>query len=378
LLRELLAEDGVIFISIDDNEQHRLRMLLDEIFGESNFIACLPTVMNLKGNNDEFGFAGSHEYVLSWAKDKDRVKVGEFHLDDEELGTWLEDDHGYYKEGATLKSTGVNAPRSKRPNLFYPIFVGKNDHVVVTEDDAAPAGSYEKVLPITDGEEMSWRWGKEKVNGEPHNLIVKRGETGISLRKKQRPSIGEMPTRKPKTVFYKPEYSSGTGTAELKAIFNSKVFNNPKPVQLLKDLIGLVTKSDSIVLDSFAGSGTTAHAVLELNKEDGGARKFILVECEDYADTVTARRVRRVIKGVPSARNENLKKGFGGAFAFCKLGAELNIENMLRGKNLPDYDVLARHPSINCSDSATNHAPERVSRQGAGCVLRLLPRLEEV
>ena len=118
LLKELLADDGVIFISIDDNEAHNLRLLMAEIFDESNFIACLPTVMNLKGNNDEFGFAGTHEYTFCWAKDKKITQVGEFELDEEEmLNLWLEDDYGYYKRGANLKSTGQNAPRNRRPKF---------------------------------------------------------------------------------------------------------------------------------------------------------------------------------------------------------------------------------------------------------------------
>jgi len=114
---------------------------------------------------------------------------------------------------------------------------------------------------------------------------------------------------------------------------------------LPKFLINSVLKGDknAIVLDSFAGSGTTAQAVLDLNKEDGGDRKFILVECEDYADKITAERVRRVIKGVPKAKEEKLRKGLGGSFAYCSLGKEINTENLLLGKNLPDYKQLAEY-----------------------------------
>ena len=97
------------------------------------------------------------------------------------------------------------------------------------------------------------------------------------------------------------------------------------------------------MLDSFAGSGTTAHAVLALNKEDGGSRKFILVECEDYANKITAERVRRVIKGVRNARDEELKKGLGGSFTYCALGQEINVETLLKGDRLPDFATLARY-----------------------------------
>ena len=190
---------------------------------------------------------------------------------------------------------------------------------------------------------MSWRWSKRKVSTETYNIIVERTDSGINLFKKQRPSIGDLPTQKPKSLFYKPEYSSGNGTAVLKQIFGSKVFNNSKPVQLLKDLIFLSTKQNDIILDSFAGSGTTAHAVLSLNKEDGGNRKFILIECEDYADTITAERVRRVINGVPNAGAASLREGLGGSFTYSTLGEPMEIEGMLTGEALPSYESLAAH-----------------------------------
>ena len=293
LTREILLPDGLIFISIDDNEQHHLRMLMDETFGRTNFIACLPTVMNLKGNNDEFGFAGTHEYTFAWAKNKDSAYIGEFALEDEDLEPWLEDEYGYYKKGAGLKSTGVNAPRSKRPNLYYPIFVNERNELTVTQ--SAETENYEKILPITNGEEMSWRWSKRKVSAETHDIIIEKTDSGINLIKKQRPSLGDLPTQKPKSLFYKPEYSSGNGTAVLKQIFGSKVFNNPKPIQLLKDLIFLSAKQNGVILDFFAGSGTTAHATINLNRQDNGKRKYILIEMGDHFDTVLKPRVMKAI-----------------------------------------------------------------------------------
>ena len=112
---------------------------------------------------------------------------------------------------------------------------------------------------------------------------------------------------------------------------------------MLKELLQAATGQNDIVLDSFAGSGTTAHAVLDLNKEDGGNRRFILVEQEDYANTITAERVRRVIKGVPTAKNENLKQGLGGTFTYFELGPTIEMESILRGNNLPDYEEFARY-----------------------------------
>ncbi len=322
LLHQLLRDDGVIFISIDDNEMHHLHALMNEIFYEPNFIACLPTVMNLKGNNDEFGFAGTHEYTLCWAKNKELAQIGEFELDEEEvLDLWLEDDYGYYKKGAGLKSTGQNAPRTKRPNLYYPIFVGPQNELTVIEN--SETSNYEKILPITDGEEMSWRWGKQKVTAEPHNLMVERTDSGITIFKKQRPTLGDLPTKKPKSLLYKPEYSSGNGTRVLRQIFGSKVFDNPKPVRLLQDLVGLCTKQDDIILDSFAGSGTTGHAVLEQNREDGGNRRFILVEVDPkIAREITAVRLERVSEGYTFEQRGRLQHVYGirGNFSYYHVG----------------------------------------------------------
>ncbi len=358
LLRELLAEDGVIFISIDDNEQHRLRMVMDEIFGARNFVATLPTVMNLKGNQDQFAFAGTHEYTTVYANDREKLVLDEFKLSDDELGKWHEDERGFFKQGANLKATGQNAPREKRPYLFFPIYIRKQENGFTVSTNRKAGDT--KILPITDNQEMSWRWSKEKFEHEPYNLIVQKTTGGYAVYKKQRPEIGDLPSSKPKTLFYKPEYSSGNGTAQLKRIFgDGRVFANPKPLALIKDIIALAIPDRSgIVLDSFAGSGTTAHAVLALNKEDGGNRKFILVECEDYAHKITAERVRRVIKGVKNAKDENLKNGLGGTFTYCTLGDEISVEKMLTGKHLPDYETFSRHLVY----IATGKSPDKIRK----------------
>ncbi len=133
-------------------------------------------------------------------------------------------------------------------------------------------------------------------------------------------------------------------TKTLTQIFSKKdVFENSKPFELVRYLMPYCIDRDSIILDSFAGSGTTAHAVLALNQEDGGNRKFILIECEDYADTITAERVRRVIRGVPTAKDSALKNGLGGRFTYCTLGGDMDIENILSGEHLPDYNALSQY-----------------------------------
>ena len=134
--------------------------------------------------------------------------------------------------------------------------------------------------------------------------------------------------------------STQLATETVKSIMRGNVFNSPKVVGLIQRIILLSTGPNDIILDSFAGSGTTAHAVLSLNKEDGGNRKFILVECQDYADTITAERVRRVINGIPDT-NDEISEGLGGSFTYCTLDEPIKVETILSGETLPPYSDLA-------------------------------------
>ena len=328
LARDLLREDGVIFISIDDNEQANLKMVCDEIFGEENFVGELPTIMNLKGNNDEFGFSGTHEFTIVYAREKNFLELNNFPINEEELEDWEEDEFGKYKRGANLKSTGTNAPREKRPNLFFPIYIDDNDDIFVTEDNNKPQkfnGNLITLYPITDEQEMSWRWSKSKFKNELENIIVSRSKN-VNIYKKQRPMLGDLPSKKPKTLFYKPEYSSGNGTIQIKSLFNKKLFSNPKPIELLKDFIILGGNKNLIILDFFSGSATTAHAVMQLNAEDGGNRKYIMVQLPEITDEkseafkagykniaeIGKERIRRAgekIKQEIEEYNSNLKQG---------------------------------------------------------------------
>lgn len=143
---------------------------------------------------------------------------------------------------------------------------------------------------------------------------------------------------------------------------DDRVFSFPKSLEFLKRVLDQATDKDSIILDSFAGSGTTAQAVLALNKEDGGNRRFVLIECEDYANTITAERVRRVIKGVPKARDENLRKGLGGTFSYFQLGRPLEKHSLLEGDNLPSYENLAGYVFFTATGEEFN--PKKIKRKG--------------
>lgn len=318
LARQLLAENGVIVISIDDNEQANLKLLCDEVFQPQNFIACLPTIMNLKGNQDQLGFAGTHEYTLVYAKDKAKALFGTFDIDEETLEEdWEQDDLGWWKQGAGLKSTGVNAPREKRPNLFYPLYV-KPDGSEVTPEKTQ---GYDEILPVTDGREMSWRWQSSTAMQLKDDLIAKGESPNWTIYKKQRPELGDMPSKKPKSLLYKPKYSSTNGTNELKNILGDRAFDYPKPVELVHDLIKVASsKKDALVLDFFAGSGTTGQAVLALNASDGGSRQFILCTNNEQqiAESVCYPRVKSVIAGYKNSAGKAVD-GFGGSLQYLKV-----------------------------------------------------------
>lgn len=285
--KQLMTEDGVIFISIDDNEVAQLRLLLDEVFGEENFVGEIPTVMNLKGNQDNFGFAETHEYFLVYAKNKHNTSLNKFAIDEEKLlKEWKEDEYGLYKIADNLRATGENAPREKRQNLWYPIFLNENTkEFYVTNSDEPLTTNDTKILPINpEGEELSWYWSKSTFAKKRHNLILKKTTNGWQFYRKQRPEMDGIPTKKPKSVFYKPDYSTSTATTQLKKIFNKKVFKGPKPIPFISDLIAIGMNTDELILDFFAGSGTTGDAVLQLNAQDGGNRKFILVQLPEPID----------------------------------------------------------------------------------------------
>jgi len=278
IARELLRDDGVIFISIDDNEASQLKLLCDEVFGEENFIANLPTIMNLKGNNDEFGFAGTHEYILVYGKQKESAILYNISTkdNDEIKKVWDTDNIGYFKLG-TLKGGGENGTRDKRPNLFFPIYVNKYSLEFSTTENI---NYTDKIYPISnDGKELSWRWGKQKIENEKFNIHITIDKNdNFKIERKLR-AKNNIPSVKPKTLFYKPEYSSGNGVKVIKELFSDKkVFSYSKPIKLIKDLIEIAISDNDIILDFFAGSGTTAHAVMALNAEDGGNRKFITVQ----------------------------------------------------------------------------------------------------
>ncbi|MDD4276176.1 MAG: site-specific DNA-methyltransferase [Clostridia bacterium] len=360
LLKNLLRDDGVIFASIDDAEVAYLKVLMDEIFGRYNFIANLPTIMNLKGNQDQSCFAGTHEYTLVFAKDKLQIRLYNYLIDEDEvLRDWEEDEIGLYKKGATLKSTGEESARIDRPKMFYPILCKNNQAFSITEEeynklynsvnnkfndeflknicDKYVKEGYEIILPYKNENEYGrWRWGFDNFFSQFNTeIIVLKSVHGLSLYKKQRPTIGDIPTTKPKTLFYKPEYSSGNGTAQIKKLFGYNAFLYPKPEDLIKDFITIGSSPNDIVLDSFLGSGTTSAVAHKMG------RRWIGIEMGEHAYTHCKPRLDMVVDGTDQggiSKSVNWKGG--GGYKFYELAPTLIIKDKFDKEIInPEYNA---------------------------------------
>ena len=324
LLRELLADDGVIFVSIDDNEQHHLRMLMDDIFEPQNFVSSITWQKKVSPSNDAKYFSNDHEYIVVYAKDKEQWQPNRLPMSAKQEGYYKNPDND--PRGSWNSSTYTcNKTRWERPNLYYPI---TNPH---TRKDVYPK------------ETAVWAYSKEVYEQHEKEGLVYWG-ANQDAKPRFKKFLQEAKKVVPRTIWQYADVGHTQGaTQEFQAILHggASKFHTPKPSELIFRILQIATDTDSIVIDSFAGSGTTAHAVLSLNKQDGGNRKFILVECEDYAETITAERVRRVISGAPDAKDTALLQGLGGSFTYCTLGDPIETDAMLTGENLPDYSRLA-------------------------------------
>jgi adenine-specific DNA-methyltransferase len=329
LLRELLSDDGVIFISIDDNEQHRLRALMDEIFGEENFITNIIWQKKYSPQNDANYFSDMHDFMVVYAKHKN--------IGDEKAG-WIRNLLPRTEEQNARYDNPDNDSRGvwKSSDLSVKTYSKDYDYPIKT-----PSG---RIVNPPQG--RCWVTSKDRVKEliKDNRIWFGPNGDGVPSVKKFLSEVqqGTVPT----TIWFREDVGDNQEARQsLKDIFSEVdfPFENPKPFSLIEQVLRIATDKDSIILDSFAGSGTTAHAVLDLNNEDGGNRKFILVECEDYADSITAERVRRVIRGVKGAKDEKLREGLGGSFSFFELGDAIDLKGILSGKSLPSYQELARY-----------------------------------
>ena len=277
IAKQLLKDDGVIFISIDDNEQAQLKILCDDIFGEANFVADLSVVNNLKGRNDKKYIARTNERLLMYVKSQDFSEYG-LPLDESTLAEYkYTDGSGRYRLIELRKRGGADT-QQERPKMYYPFFVNPDTGRVSLQQS-------EEFSTIThpvksNGVNGRWRWGSETAQKNIDFLVAVEVGNKYNVYEKDYYESDEGARRvKPKSVLSGAAYSTDVATKEYRAIMG-ETFISPKPVAMLKDLITYATnpKENAIILDFFAGSGTTAHALLKQNIEDGGNRKFICVQ----------------------------------------------------------------------------------------------------
>tara|TARA_R110000772_G_scaffold268705_1_gene397764 strand:- start:16429 stop:18372 length:1944 start_codon:yes stop_codon:yes gene_type:complete len=285
LARNLLSNDGVIFISIDDNEVHSLMRVCSEIFGEENFIAQLAVQLNPRGRHLDKFVAKTHESILIFVKDamnenaiygieKEGRMVDEYNREDE---------RGKYRL-LGLRNRNQSFNPTTRPKLYYPLFVNPKDgSVSLIRDDTFT----DEVWPdAPDGTKTCWTWGKEKVTNE--SILLTAEKTADEWRIYRKDYLvgadGELAKTLVKSVWMAKEITNDQGRKVIKDLFGSAVMDFPKSTELLKTLIQIGTNGKDLVLDFFAGSATTAHAVINQNAEDGGHRKFIMVQLPEPCD----------------------------------------------------------------------------------------------
>jgi len=297
LLHRLLAKDGVIFISIDDNEQANLRLICDEIFGSGNFVTNIIWRSSDSSNNDSKQFSTDYNHTLLYSK-----KIG---WESNRLER-IEENNAHYK----------NPDSDPNGDWFSGNVSSPNPRINLTFDIISPNGNI--IKPPKNG----WRWRKERIDEmiERKEIIFSDDQTRIVKKTYLKDQSGIIPSN----IWWDIDDTGHNRNAkyELIKIFDelktSDIFKTPKPTKFIEKVLKISCSKNAIILDSFAGSGTTAHATLKLNAQDGGNRRFILIEMEDYADTITAERVRRVMSGYGEGNKQ--VPGLGGSFAYYTVG----------------------------------------------------------
>ena len=303
LAKQLLSDEGAIFCSIDDKNQAYVKCLFDDILGECNFISNSIVISN-RGGRDYGGIAKQHEYLIIYAK---CIYECELNLIEDEKKQFQYQDEISGFNLMELRNRNVKFNQQNRPNLFYPFYIdpkSKDQNGLFKIGLEKTEQFSVEVLPaISQGIQTVWRWGKEEKS---------RGNLNVEIFGKEKQNGGYMIVQKyrktakmQRSVWDEKEFVNERGTEALKEIIGKNAFDYPKSVYLVKRIIELASRKNSIVLDFFAGSGTTGQAVLELNKEDGGNRKFILCTSNEITDAnpngvvydVTSKRLKRVMTG---------------------------------------------------------------------------------
>lgn len=314
-----LMPSGCIAVAIDDYEGGYLRVELDQIFSFNNRLGTVVVLHNPGGRHDDKYIATAHEYMYIYGLDLQHTQTNFLPLNEDDIETFKhEDEKGNYRT-REFRRSGSNSTREARPKMYYPLLVRSSDLSLSTISDQEYKmiyddskgifddkyldqlkAMYEKkgfhfLLPIdSNGIKRVWRWSLETFRQRKEDVFVSNGPNGYVVKVKDR--LDEKPGLKPKSVWKDSKYSAALGTVLLKDILGvDQSFNYPKSISTVEDIIRVLANDDDIILDFFAGSGTTGQAVIQLNREDEGERKFILVEMGEYFDTVLLPRIKKVI-----------------------------------------------------------------------------------
>lgn len=286
LAANLLRDDGVIFISIDENEIMNLRRLCDEVFGEENFVAQITLLCNPKGRSQDMYIANCHEYLLVYSKTmrtKGSLSIPK-NSDDIAADYTLKDENGAYRK-LELRNTHRDFGKFNRPNLYYPLYVSENGQVSIFADSEYSIVVYPN---WNDGFEGCWTWGQEKAKENITLLTAKKVDGTWKIYRKAYALLdGEEVKKQVKSIWNDAAFYTEKGQKVLNELFETKekLFQSPKSCEMIKQtLLMAQTENNDIILDFFSGSATTAHAVMRLNAEDGGNRRFILVQLPEVCD----------------------------------------------------------------------------------------------
>lgn len=288
--RDLLSDEGVVFISIDNHEVDNLRKLTDEIYGQDNCIGVIANINNPKGRSDDKHIATAHEYILCYAKNIEMLSWFGFEPGEEIIKRYNKIDRdGRHFRDIDLRKTGENDLREDRPNLFYYFIYNQSTEEFYPSRDKVPDDNCILIYPVReDGKEGNWRWGIESSKKQISELYPKFMPTRKIWGVMQKDYLDGRNLVKPTSSWTFKDVNSERGTEEFVSLgFDKRIFPKPKPIGTIGRLLKLSTphlSSEDIILDFFSGSATTAHAVMKLNAEDGGKRKFIMVQLPEVTD----------------------------------------------------------------------------------------------
>ena len=355
LAKKLLKRTGIIFISIDDNEHAQLKLFCDEIFGHRNFINNFIWINNLKGRQlSNYGASKTYEHILCYGISEDKIGIFEGNIErlkktspevyknrEYEI---FQDDKGEYVIKNELHNTNSDFNEETRPNLVFDIYYNPKSKKVKLNLDKKDGG-YIKINPKKNNDGVhkyhAWRWSKDKIINEINDLEFVKSDNTYKIFTK----IRDIYTTKIKDIIT--NINTNSGGIELQSIFGKKEFAFPKPLDLIAFLLEFSASKESIILDFMAGSGTTGHAVMELNKQDSGNRQFILCtnnennnngnEHGGIAENVCQPRIKKVMKGYKKNGNGEKVEGLGGNLEYLKTEF-VDVENI---GNVSDKKRLA-------------------------------------